>query len=48
MLEQTLGAVAGAWGLEGWDPWDCIHSNQLSEDWVPVGPEDAVGWSVKH
>lgn len=38
MLEQTLGAVAGAWGLEGWDPWECIHSNQLSEDGVPVGP----------
>lgn len=32
------GDCPGARGLAGWDPRECIHSNQLSEDWVPMGP----------
>lgn len=32
------GDCPGARGLAGRDPRECIHSNQLSEDWVPMGP----------
>lgn len=32
------GGCTGAWGLAGWGPRECIHSNHLSEDRVPVGP----------
>lgn len=31
------GDCTGARGLAGRDPRECIHSNQLSEDWVPMG-----------
>lgn len=36
-VRADSGGRARAWGLAGWDPRECIHSNQLSEDWVPVG-----------
>lgn len=42
------GGRARAWGLAGWDPRECIHSNQLSEDWVPVGPRLLLAGAGKH
>lgn len=36
--KSRLWGLRGAWGLAGWDPRERIHSNELSEDWVPVGP----------
>lgn len=35
---RRLWGPPGAGGLAGWDPRERSHSNQLSEDWVPVGP----------
>ena len=37
-VRADSGGCTRAWGLAGWDPRECIHSNRLSEDWVPVGP----------